>query len=402
MDTVWQKHLAQEPGLEPYLRVLALKFVRTGVPPQSITLGPDPVQLPVRRALDFLFGGSSRKDGKLVVRLPERLRTVEGLQSLADLLGVAPAPEAGEAWIGALNTAVLRQGLLHPRHVSLLGELRTADELKRLFQQDAQAEKRLHGLLCAVEKLEDNRAAMTLSQLGAEALHDSKALRSGALLRLLVTMLARVGDMEEASPAQILSRFGVVDNPYTTLALVYGPVVYEDAHGRNWEWPVKLHEAGQAVAFTWEQVQGMRKMHPVGPVAGVITSENAAPFHTLVASRSSAICVYTEGYPNAAVLRVLELLAQAALGACHWGDTDLDGLRIAACVARVIPVALHGQGQADAREPNCDRRIPLTEAQRERALAYLAKHADFLFREALADTLQLGWLEQEQTGAPRF
>ena len=102
MDTVWQKHLAQEPGLEPYLRVLALKFVRTGVPPQSITLGPDPVQLPVRRALDFLFGGSSRKDGKLVVRLPERLRTVEGLQSLADLLGVAPAPEAGEAWILSL------------------------------------------------------------------------------------------------------------------------------------------------------------------------------------------------------------------------------------------------------------------------------------------------------------
>lgn len=396
MRTSWNEHLEREPGIAPYLEVLARKFVRAGTIPKSITLGADPEEPGVRRALEFIFGGSDRKDGKLLVRLPEHLRTAEAMQALADRLGIVAEPDAGNDRAAALATAVLRQGLNYPQYAEMLNGLRSTEELTRLFQKHADAEKRLQGLLWAVAKLEANRSAITLSQLGAEALNDSKALRSGAWLKLLVVMLAWLADDDVAPPERVLARFGVVDNPYTTLALLYGPVAYEDASGRVWDWPAQLHAAGKALALTWAQVQGMQKLYPVSPVAGVITSENAAPFHHLVESRALSVCVYTEGYPNAAVMRVLELLAQAGLRARHWGDTDLDGLRIAGYVARVIPVELHISLQGMDKTFR-DRLIPLTDVQRRRANAYLAAHPEFRFRDALVDTLRHGWLEQEQT-----
>jgi hypothetical protein len=377
------------------LAVLARKFVRTRVVPKSINLGSVP-EHNVRRALEFLFGGGNRKDGKFVVQLPERLRSAEVLQALADRLGIVAEPQSDKTDKTALTTALLRQGLIHPEYAPLLETLRSTDDLTRLFRNQANAEDRLAGLLRAVQTLESNQTTITLSQLGATALNDSKALRSGPLRKLLVTMLSTLAEIEDEDPAKVLARFGVIDNPYTTLALLYGPVVYKNVNGHEWNWPEQLHAAGQAAALTWEQVQGMRVLRPTSPVAGIITSENAAPFHRLVETRSPSICVYTEGYPNAAVTRVLALLAQSGLRARHWGDTDLDGLRIAECVSRVIPTELHCQdhGTLDTLK---DRLIPLTDPQRTRATAYLASHPDFPFRSTLTYSLQHGWLEQEQT-----
>jgi hypothetical protein len=392
MDAFWQDHLAHEPGLAPYLTVLARKFLRSGVIPQTVTLGAVPAQPPLRHALDFIFGGSDVTRGKVVVRLPERLRTTAALQSLAACLGLAPEPDERAEVAAAVNTAILRQGLQYPQYVDLLQSPQMAEAWARLFRQQAEAERLLHGLLRAVAILEGNQGAITLSQLGADALQDSKALRSGALLKLLITMLAWRAEAEEATPAQLLARFGVIGNPYTTLVLLYGPIAYEDTQGRVWDWPAQLHAAGQVAALTWEQVQAIRQIQLTGPVAGVITSENAAPFHRLVEARTPAVCVYTEGYPNMAVSRVLAHLAAAGLVARHWGDRDLDGLRIAACVARVIPVELYGQ-EPVVQESGALR--PLTAPQRVRAQAYLDAHPDFPFRAALADTLQHGWVEQE-------
>jgi hypothetical protein len=393
MTSFWREHLEREPDLGPHLALLAQKFIRTGAVPKSFTFHPGPGQPAIRRALEFLFGGGRWADGKLVVQLPERLRTAEALQGLADHLGVAPAaaPEgSGEA---ALATALLRQKLLHPGCARLLDVLGRSDDLARLFRGQSRAEALLDGLLRAVERLRDNRAAITLSQLGADALQDSKALRSGALRKLLVVLLVIEAEAEDDDPAQVLARFGVIDNPYTTLALLYGPVAYSDGDGRLWDWPTQLHGAGQAAALTWEQVQGMRAIHLLSSVTGVITSENAAPFHRLVEQRSPAVCVYTGGYPNSAVMRVLRLLAEAGLRARHWGDTDLDGLRIAECVSRAIPVELDVEDGATC----AGRLIPLDDVQRIRAAAFLAAHPDFVYRDALAATLRHGWLEQEQS-----
>jgi len=392
MTPGWREQLEREPEIRPHLERLARKFIRTGVAPKSFTFNLGPSQPAVRRALEFLFGGGRWMDGKLVVQLPERQRAVDALQALADHLGVVSAAEMDGRGEAVPAKVLLRQKLLHPGCGRLLDVLGQSEDLARLFRSRTQAEGLLDGLLRAVERLRDNHAAITLSQLGADALQDSKALRAGALRKLLVAMLALEAEAEDDDPAQVLGRFGVIDNPYTTLALLYGPVAYGDADGRVWDWPARLHGAGQAAALTWEQVQGMRAFHLLSPVQNVITSENAAPFHRLVEQRPPSVCVYTGGYPNSAVMRVLRLLAEAGLRARHWGDTDLDGLRIAECVARAIPVELAVQ---DAVR-RADRLIPLDEVRRRRAEAYLAAHPEFPFRDALACTLRHGWLEQER------
>lgn len=387
----WQEHLQQTPGLAPYLTVLARKFVQSGRAPRTLTLGPVPEDAQLRRALEFLLGRCREKNGKLAIALPERLRTPEALQALADTLGVAPAPTAPDG-AGVIEKELLRQRLLHPELAGLLAGMRDWEDVRRLFRGRPDAAALLHGLLQAVAQLRVNAGAITLSQLGADALNDSKALRAGPPRRLLERMLATVAQMDEQAPGQVLARFGVIDNPYTTFALVYGPLVYVDAAARAWRWPLDLHAAGQAAALTWEQVQAMRAIRVEHAVAGVVTSENAAPFHRLVESRPPAVCVYTEGYPNAAVRRVLQLLAETGLTARHWGDSDLDGLRIAECVARVIPTELFVPS-ATARS----RLRPLTADQRRRAEAFLAAHPDFRCRDRLEATLREGWLEQEQS-----
>ena len=393
MISFWREHLMREPGLKPHLERLARKCIRTGATPKTFTFNLGPGQAHVHRALEFLFGGGRRTGDKLVVQLPQRLRTTDALWALADLLSVVPTDARDTNGESALATALLRQKLLHPGCAALLDAVRESDDLARLFRRQAQAEAALDGLLRAVERLRDNRSPITLSQLGADALQDSKALRAGALRNLLVTLLAALDETEDDDPAQVLARFGVIDNPYTTLALLYGPVAYVDASGRVWDWPTHLHAAGQAAALTWAQVQEMRAIHLTSPVSGVITSENAAPFHQLVERREPAICIYTEGYPNSAVMHVLSLLAQAGLHARHWGDTDLDGSRIAACLARAIPMDRVREDEVVFT----GRPIPLDDAQRKRAETYLIAHPDFIYRDALAETLRHGWREQEQS-----
>lgn len=184
MTSLWRQHLEREPGLGPHLERLARKFIRTGAVPKSFTFNPGPGQPAVRRALEFLFGGGRWADGKLVVQLPERLRTTEALQALADHLGVAPAAAPDGSGEAVPATALLRQKLLHPGCAWLLDAFGRSDDLARLFRVQPQSEALLDGLLRAVEQLRDNRAAITLSQLGADALQDSKALRSGALRSL--------------------------------------------------------------------------------------------------------------------------------------------------------------------------------------------------------------------------
>lgn len=393
MKQFWREHLEQEPALQPHLERLARKFIRTGSAPKSFTftLGSD--QPAIRRALEFIFAGGRWTDGKLIVKLPQRLCTHHALQALADHLAIAPEVESATDGNAARTTALLRQKLLHPSCAGLLDALAQSDDLVRFFRHQTQAETTLDGLLRAVEQLQDNHAAITLSQLGADALHDSKALRSGVRRKLLVTLLATLAEAEDDEAAQVLARFGVIDNPYTTQVLLYGPLAYTDEGGRVWDWPAQLHGIGLAVALTWEQVQGMRSIQPLAPVDGVITSENAASFHRLVDAHSPAICIYTAGYPNSAVMRVLALLAQAGLQARHWGDSDLDGLRIAECVSRVIPMQLYVQDAATCT----DRLIPLTAVQQQRARTFLTAHPEFPLRDQLIFTLQHGWLEQEQS-----
>lgn len=394
----WRQALLNAPEVRPLLEALAHKALRTGTMPVSATLGPRPAALQAERTLSFIFGGCRIRDGRIAVRLPDRLRTTDSLQALCEATGTRPPPPpAAEAATQRRTTALLRQALLHPAHRALLAELDGAGDLTWLFREREDAEAILNGLLQAVTLLLSDHPAITLSQLGGQVLRDSKALRSGSLRSLLGRMVARAADLPADDPDAVLGQHGVVDNPCTTMALIFGPLIYADETGAEWDWPARLHAAGQPAVLTWDVVRRMHDVRLAAPVDGVLTSENAAPFHRLVESRCRAVCVYTAGYPNAAVCRLLERLGAAGLNGRHWGDTDLDGLRIASTVGRLLPMQLHRQDEATLARC-ADRLMPLTEAQLRRAAAFLDRHPDFRFRAELAFTMANGWLEQEQAG----
>lgn len=74
----------------------------------------------------------------------------------------------------------------------------------------------------------------------------------------------------------------------------------------------------------------------------VLTVENLTTFHEIAlgkAGQPSGVIIYTVGMPSPALLRVYRLCVQEALPSnhgrrFHWGDIDLGGFRIAACLAR--------------------------------------------------------------------
>lgn len=81
----------------------------------------------------------------------------------------------------------------------------------------------------------------------------------------------------------------------------------------------------------------------------VLTVENLTTFHEIAlgkAGHPAGVVIYTAGMPSPALLRVYRECVQEALSSdngrrFHWGDIDLGGFRIAACLARQHPSKLH-------------------------------------------------------------
>jgi hypothetical protein len=120
-----------------------------------------------------------------------------------------------------------------------------------------------------------------------------------------------------------------------------------------------------------------------------VTSENAAPFYRLAEQKTPSL--YTEGYPNLAVKTLLRHFAAAGLTAQHWGDTDLDGYRIAEQIARCIAMTFYAAPPHAPITP-----LSLDNQQRQRLTAFIARHPDFPYLQQLHHTLLNGWIEQEQ------
>ena len=129
----------------------------------------------------------------------------------------------------------------------------------------------------------------------------------------------------------------------------------------------------------------------------IVTSENASPFMDLVSEGTP--CVYTEGYPNSAVKMFLRMLSRFKPKCTHVGDADLDGFLIAEQIRDCIHLddvkaykALYW-----ARRLKLDVGIPLTDEQRRRIAAYVAKEgADFRVRDYAEQVVVKGELDLPQ------
>ena len=231
---------------------------------------------------------------------------------------------------------------------------------------------------------------VTLSQLGADILGDSKSLRTGTRRMVFEHVLCAVAGMDANECGNDVSaRFCIEENPFTSFVTVFAPFSFTLDTGETCRHPTEMFRAGLAVQLPRQTVMRIRDVRL--DVRQIVTSENAAPFETLVSA--GVPCLYTEGYPNAAVIRLLELFAARGMTADHAGDGDLDGFLIADRIAKAIAVrrVIASEVADDETLP----RRPVSPQMRGRWESYLAAHSDFAYASSLRIAMQRGWVEQE-------
>jgi len=388
----WKERLAKNPEFRPWLERLARHAVEGGLMPSEVTLGDVPKDRSLREAVQELLGRGCREaQGRLKVRLDEPLREAQQWQPLAEALGLHAKALQAESSVAAQSKAVFRKLLLQfPEEALLIETMRNEDSIRRFIRsRAAHALDVFFPLMEALRLLRSNSSSMTLSELGTRVFNDSKALRSGPPRQLLERLLRLDSDRPEAASSELLSLYGLIENPYTTHVVLFAPLAYCTKDDVWLEWPATLFQRGEAAILSWEAVRNMKAVRLTQPCPAIVTSENSAPFHRLVERGISSL--YTEGYPNLAVKTLLRYLAKARVVAHHWGDTDLDGYRIADQIARCIPLTFYVPPSHAQVNP-----ISLDSKQCQRLETFISSHPDFSYLAHLQKTLLNGWIEQEQ------
>jgi hypothetical protein len=387
----WKEQIEKRPELRPWLERLGRLSLKGARLPVEVTLGEVPQERELRDTLTQLFGRSCRAvQGRLKVRLDDALRDPSRWLPLTTVLGLQAPTLPSDVEREALCTTVFRKLLLqYPSETALIEAAWKDDTVQRFVRFNAEALDRLFALFEVIRFLRTTRSSITLSELGSRIFNDSKSLRAGVYRQQLEQLLRLDSDMPETTASELLDLYGIIDNPYTTHVVVFVPFAYCTMQGEWLEWPTQLFQRGEAAILSWEAVRTIKTIRLTAPCTMLVTSENSAPFHRLVEQKTPSL--YTEGYPNLAVKTLLRHFADAGLTARHWGDTDLDGYRIAEQISRCIAMTLYAD--ASHAPVSC---IPLDDKQRLRLESFITRHPDFPYLQQLRHTLLNGWIEQEQ------
>lgn len=330
-----------------------------------------------------------KADGVVSGVLPSHWRNPLAWQDVISALGLARDDAASESSETFLTRLVWRM----PEARTLIDSLQKMPEVMRFLRDPAHREpwKRLfHGVFDFTR--EEIPEQMTLSLLGSRWLNDSKSLRTGPLRRQLALMLAALEE-RDVDERTLFGTYGIIENPYTSFVTFFAPLVFTTEAGETFDFPARLFAAGQACTLPNETVGHIRSLEWQGEDRSLITSENAAPFARDVAAGRPTL--YTEGYPNYSVQRLLQALGEAGATAEHAGDADFDGFRIAARVGRCLPVRRVVASEI-VHNPGGIVGIPLTEAQQARARRYLTSFPQMPYAEEVSILLDRGcWYEQE-------
>ena len=385
------------PMLAPLLRKLADKVERGVALPARFSVGE--LDYAAQRELEGLLGvaGKRMADGRVSFPLPGELREPSAWQEAIAFFGLARADD------GEGEDIFARLKLLLPETAWVLDTLAERDEVSRFVADRENGRNWMRLFRHVMEKrlLCNAYCDITLSQLGSDCFGDSKKLRSGALRRQLAQILGAFDDMDPSDERAVFARFGIIDNPYTTSATVFAPFIFWCRDGRKpFDFPYLLFRQGLACQLPLETVGSISRIEWCKESDPLITtSENAAPFAGLV--KREIPCLYTEGYPNTCVTGLLSMFRASGVRCVHEGDADLDGFRIAHEVAKSVPLERVVAVDALALAVKNDLRIgiPLTDAQRTRAEAFLAGNPDFEYSDAIRKMLDWGrWIEQESFG----
>lgn len=162
--------------------------------------------------------------------------------------------------------------------------------------------------------------------------------------------------------------------------------------GTYFDFPLQLYRKGLVCQLPAETVLRIARIDWRGEEQEIATSENAAPLLRFIAEGKPVL--YTEGYPNYAVSKMMELLSRQDIVAEHWGDADLDGLRIAEKVCASMPGS-RVVAERILNSPDGLTGIPLTEAQRFRLEKHIELNPNCPYNNLLKRILCGFWYEQE-------
>ncbi len=357
----------------------------------EISVPATPAEWSAIAELGHILGVPSyQRAGKAVFEIPVDRRNPAAWMNLREVF-----TSHGKVSFDAKET-FRRARLFAPGEV--MDALKGDDVVLRFVRRgDGESREFLRLLEWAIMRMTDESVneTTTLSQVGSDILGDSKSLRSGTRREVFERVLSAVAGMDaESNRRDVLARLGIEDNPFTSSVTVFAPFSFSLTTGEEFDYPERLFHVGLAVQLPRQTVLRIREVRPADGLDRIVTSENAAPFERIV--RLGVPCLYTEGYPNTAVFRLLELLSDQGIVADHAGDGDLDGFLIADQIAKAITVQrviadeLAGSDMVSRR--------PVVPRMRGRWEAYLNAHNNFTHARSLRIAIERGWPEQESYG----
>ena len=379
------------PQIEAVVKKLASKVARGVRLPETVSVKD--LDYGAQRELEHLFGtiGQRTSDGRFYFPILPIFRERAVWREAIEYFGLAKEDSESEEDVFA------RLKLLLPDLTTLIDSLAADEEVVR-FVTKAENQKDWTRLFRSiVERFSSPACGLitTLSQLSSDWFGDSKKLRSGALRRQLVVILAILSDMDREEERLVLEGALIVDNPYTSSVTFSLPVTLIMKDGSVFDYPSRYHARRMAAQLPLETVVDIERIEwDVRPQI-ITTSENAAPFANMVAKGAS--CVYTAGFPSLAVKVFLNKLFKSGSECIHEGDADLDGFRIAkevgSCIRLKKVVASDVLKKASLDE---GRELSPEQIKRTSAFLFNPKYSDYEFAEEIQSILmRRKWIEQE-------
>ena len=388
--------IEKAPAIAGVIKKLASKVARGVQLPTTCSVKD--LDYDAQRELEHLFGtiGQRASDGRFYFSILPFFNERAVWREALEYFGLVKAESEFDD-----EDVFARLKLLEPELEPLIDSLAADEEVARFAEKVENRKDWKRLFLSVVKRFSSPECGLitTLSQLGSDWFGDSKKLRSGALRRQLVVILAILSDMDREDERLVLEGALIVDNPYTSSVTFSLPVTLIMKDGAVFDYPSRYHTRRMSVQLPLETVVNIERVEwDIKPQA-ITTSENAAPFANMVAKGTS--CVYTAGFPSLAVKVFLNKISESGAECIHEGDGDLDGFRIATevgnCISLKRVVASDVLKVASSEE---GRELSLE--QKKRAMAFLLnpKYKGYKFADEIKSVLQRGkWIEQESFAA---
>ncbi len=345
--------------------------------------------------LNSLFSPSAirQRKGKIIF-FPDRMNDTVKLKDWLAAVSEVIRPENKVQELDGKADMLLGQlEMLFPRlspAVAVLRENRSAIRNKISETDDEKAFDYYQLVLKTVSFLKDNSAVMSPADLGARICGDSKIFRRGSGIWNATANL--IAEELCGNPETVMGECGITENPTSLTVTVFGPFVCYRGN-EALDWIKRLWELGEAAVLNAGNLEHVERIETETPApADLISCENESPFNSMIRNHTPAALVYTAGFPNSAVKRFLSLL-HGNLNYSHWGDTDPEGLMIAAILNKIRPLKLYRCNIGECLRLS-HRLRQLDEKKRRRARKMLAA-TDFPYGKELEFTMENGWLEQE-------